>query len=217
VIARSCARSFIERVRSVKSWRIRGSGDGIRGHHTGSGDTIRNQGQLGARLGSQRIKRLNGPKSPASSTLIRHDGAIVPGITPGSPCLQSTTKRLPSSQFASREPQSQMLRPRSRRRHAASLPRHRATVGGPYGVALLANTIGRFRAVAKLGDYDGRLLLVDKSGAVVDLPGPAHYLAYGRFLVVEHHSDADGVMIYDVSLNPGDILPALPRCATSGA
>jgi hypothetical protein len=72
-------------------------------------------------------------------------------------------------------------------------------VGGPHGVAVLANTIGRFRAVAKLGDYDGRLLLVDKGGAVVDLPGPAHYLAYGRFLVVEHHSDAGGVAIYDLS------------------
>jgi hypothetical protein len=70
---------------------------------------------------------------------------------------------------------------------------------GPYGLALLPVPIGRFRAVAKLGDYDGRLLLVDGGGAVIDLPGPAHYLAYGRFLVVEHHSDADGVTIYDLS------------------
>jgi hypothetical protein len=74
-------------------------------------------------------------------------------------------------------------------------------VGDRYGVAILPDPLGPYRAVAKLGDYDGRLLLVSKGGGVVDLPGPAHYLAYDRFLVVEHHSDVYSVTIYDVTGN----------------
>jgi len=74
-------------------------------------------------------------------------------------------------------------------------------VGAQFGVAILPNPIERYRAVAKLGDYDGRLLLVDAGGGVVDLPGPAHFLAYGRMLIVEHHSDVYAVTVYDVSAN----------------
>lgn len=63
-------------------------------------------------------------------------------------------------------------------------------VGAEFGVSILPRPIGRFRAVAKVGDYDGRLLLVDELGAVVDLPGPEHLTAEGRFLILRHHTDA---------------------------
>lgn len=77
-------------------------------------------------------------------------------------------------------------------------------VGGRYGVAILPEAIGGYRAVAKLGEYDGRLLLVGTTGVVVDLPGPAHALAYGRFPLVEHRSDVYAIVVFDVTA--GDLV-----------
>jgi hypothetical protein len=66
-------------------------------------------------------------------------------------------------------------------------------------VTILPDSIGGYRAVAKFGDYDGRLMLVNKGGGVINLQGPGHYLAYGRFLLVVYHSDTYAVSVFDVS------------------
>jgi hypothetical protein len=72
--------------------------------------------------------------------------------------------------------------------------------GAPFGVAVLEETIGNFRALAKRGDYDGRLLLLGEDGSTWDLPGPEYFVAHDRFLVTRHESDDgwDGVAVFDL-------------------
>jgi hypothetical protein len=54
-------------------------------------------------------------------------------------------------------------------------------------------------AVAKEGDYDGRLLLVAPGGKVVDLPGGFYFVTRdNRFLVSEYSSDSPGFTVFDL-------------------
>ena len=70
--------------------------------------------------------------------------------------------------------------------------------GTPFGVAVLEETIGSFRALAKRGDSDGRLVLLGEDGSTWDLPGPGHFVAHDRFLVTRHESGAGGVAVFDL-------------------
>ena len=65
--------------------------------------------------------------------------------------------------------------------------------------------------VVKEGDYDGRLLLIDKQGSVVDLPGGFYFVTSDKkFLVSEHSSDEPGLTVFDLAshrtvLQPEDV------------
>ena len=65
--------------------------------------------------------------------------------------------------------------------------------------------------MVKEGDYDGRLLLIDKDGGVVDLPGGFHFVTSDKkFLVSEHSSDEPGLTVFDLAthriiLQPKDV------------
>lgn len=52
--------------------------------------------------------------------------------------------------------------------------------------------------VVKLGDYDGRLLLIGRKGGVLDLIGGAYVLAKnGRYLMSDYHADLSGLAVFD--------------------
>jgi hypothetical protein len=72
--------------------------------------------------------------------------------------------------------------------------------GAPFGVEVLEETLGSFRALAKRGDHDGRLVLLGEDGSTWDLPGPHYFVAYDRFLVTRHEADAgwDAVAVFDL-------------------
>jgi hypothetical protein len=70
--------------------------------------------------------------------------------------------------------------------------------GAPFGVAVLEETIGSYRALAKRGDSDGRLVLLGEDGSTWDLPGPGYFVAHDRFLVTRHESGAGGVAVFDL-------------------
>jgi len=54
--------------------------------------------------------------------------------------------------------------------------------------------------VVKEGDYDGRLLLIDKDGGVVDLPGGFYFATDDKkFLVNEYASDVYELTVFDLA------------------
>jgi hypothetical protein len=56
-----------------------------------------------------------------------------------------------------------------------------------------------FRAIVKLGDFDGRLFLVGRDGNVVDLDGGYYFLAANnRYLFSKHSSDHWGLVVLDL-------------------
>jgi len=73
-------------------------------------------------------------------------------------------------------------------------------VGFSYGVfAPSKQPSPDYVVLVKEGDYDGRLLLVSREGAVTDLLGGFFFLtADKRFLVSEYSSDSSGVAVYDL-------------------
>ena len=53
--------------------------------------------------------------------------------------------------------------------------------------------------VVKEGDYDGRLVLVDKQGTAIDLPGGFYFVTRDKkFLVSRHSSDEPGLTVFDL-------------------
>ena len=52
--------------------------------------------------------------------------------------------------------------------------------------------------LVKEGDYNGRLLLVDGSGHITDIPGGTFFVADARFLVNEYASDSPGLAVFDL-------------------
>ena len=76
-------------------------------------------------------------------------------------------------------------------------------VGSSFGIFLpkFQPSADYFVAV-KEGDYDGRLLLVDKEGVTHDLPGGFFFLTEDRrFLVTEYSSDLYEVVVFDLKEN----------------
>jgi hypothetical protein len=66
------------------------------------------------------------------------------------------------------------------------------------GVSLLDRKVGPYRALLKMGDYDGRLLLVRDDGTLADIPGPAFFLAGPRYVVTVQRSDGPAVTVFDL-------------------
>ena len=57
-------------------------------------------------------------------------------------------------------------------------------------------------AVVKEGDYNGRLLLVNSEGGVVDLPGGFYFVSDDkRFLISEYASDEPGFTVFDLNVH----------------
>jgi len=72
-------------------------------------------------------------------------------------------------------------------------------VGFSFGAFVPRHQLDNYFAVVKEGDYDGRLLLVDHGGKVVDLPGGFYFATRDkRFLVSEYSSDAPGFTVFDL-------------------
>jgi len=67
-------------------------------------------------------------------------------------------------------------------------------------------------AVVKEGDYDGRLLLIDHEGKVVDLPGGFYFVTPDKKLLFSlYSSDSPGLAVFDLAnhhvvLQPKDLL-----------
>jgi hypothetical protein len=65
--------------------------------------------------------------------------------------------------------------------------------------------------VVKEGDYDGRLLVINRDGGVVDLPGGFYFVTTDkRFLVSQLSSDEPGLTVFDlanrrIALKPRDM------------
>lgn len=76
-------------------------------------------------------------------------------------------------------------------------------VGFSYGVFVPAKQPDAdYFALVKEGDYDGRLLLVDKQGVVTDLLGGFFFVtADGRFIVSEYSSDESGLAVFDLKVH----------------
>ncbi len=57
-----------------------------------------------------------------------------------------------------------------------------------------------FLLALKLGDYDGRLLLVDQQGNLTNLPGGSYFMDRQRNLLFsEYYSDASGLAVVDLN------------------
>lgn len=75
------------------------------------------------------------------------------------------------------------------------------SVGWKYGVFIpLQQPLEDFFIVIKEGDYDGRLLLIAKNGAVTDLPGGSYFITGDKqFLIPEYSSDEPGLTVFDLT------------------
>ena len=57
----------------------------------------------------------------------------------------------------------------------------------------------KYLAVVKNGDFDGRLYLIDRDGAVFDLPGGFYFVsADGRYLFSEYAAETQEVVVFDL-------------------
>jgi len=74
-------------------------------------------------------------------------------------------------------------------------------VGFSYGIFVpREQPLSDYFVAVKEGDYDGRLLLVDKDGHVTNLPGGFYFLtADKRFLVGDYASDDEVMIVVDVA------------------
>jgi hypothetical protein len=70
-------------------------------------------------------------------------------------------------------------------------------VGGSFGIFLPQNQpFKNFFIALKEGDYDGRLLMVDKEGNLFNFPGGGYFItADKRFIVGEHDLDDGGALV----------------------
>jgi len=72
-------------------------------------------------------------------------------------------------------------------------------VGFSFGAFVPKNQPDGYVAVVKEGDYDGRLLLIDREGKVVDLEGGFYFVTADKnFLVSEYSSDSPGFSVVDL-------------------
>jgi len=84
-------------------------------------------------------------------------------------------------------------------------------VGGEFGAFVPKDQPPDYFTVVKGGDYDGRLLLIDKDGVVVDLPGGFYFVTDDKkFLISEYSSDEPGLTVFDLAshrivLQPKDV------------
>jgi hypothetical protein len=75
-------------------------------------------------------------------------------------------------------------------------------VGGHYGLFVPRNQPSQnYFIVIVLGGYDGRLLLIDKKGKILDLMGgPFFVTSDRRFIFSQHDSDLSGLTVFDLVL-----------------
>jgi len=73
--------------------------------------------------------------------------------------------------------------------------------GFSYGVFIpAAQPPAPFFAVVKIGDYDGRLYLVNKEGKVEDLMGGFYFITNDkRYLFSQYATDGTGLVVYDLA------------------
>jgi hypothetical protein len=74
-------------------------------------------------------------------------------------------------------------------------------VGSNFGVLVPdRQTTNDYFLVVKLGDYDGRLLLISPTGDVDDIPGGLFFVtADKKYLVSEYESDLSEITVYDLA------------------
>lgn len=94
-------------------------------------------------------------------------------------------------------------------------------VGYKYGIFVPAKQPSSdYFVLVKEGDYDGRLLLVDKSGHVTNTFGGSYFVANGKFLISQYSSDEAGLAVFDLEahkliLRTGDV-PYIERWYKNG-
>ena len=72
-------------------------------------------------------------------------------------------------------------------------------VGYKYGVFLPSKQPSRdYFVLVKEGDYDGRLLLLDREGKLTNILGGSFFVASGTFLVSVYSSDEAGLAVFDL-------------------
>ena len=74
-------------------------------------------------------------------------------------------------------------------------------LGGAYGLLVPSvQPSDKYFLILKQGDYDGRSLLIDKNGNLIDLPGGLYFITKDkRYLFVEHSEDCcDPFCVFDL-------------------
>ncbi len=88
-------------------------------------------------------------------------------------------------------------------------------VGYKYGIFVpREQPINNHFLIVKIGDYDGRLFIIDKRGNIDDFPGGRFFITDDkRYLVTEHSSDSDDTLTV-IKLSDGAkyFLVELQRC-----
>ena len=74
-------------------------------------------------------------------------------------------------------------------------------VGYKYGVFVPAKQPSdHYFTLVKEGDYDGRLILASRSGAITDTIGGSYFVVGGRYLVSQYSSDEAGPAVFDLQV-----------------
>jgi hypothetical protein len=77
------------------------------------------------------------------------------------------------------------------------------SLGGGYGLFVPSKQPSqKYFLVNKSGDYNGRSLLIDKEGNLIDLPGGLYFITDdSRYLFIEHEKDCCGALrVFDLEL-----------------
>jgi hypothetical protein len=72
------------------------------------------------------------------------------------------------------------------------------TAAFEHGLVQAPGLYGLYRILVKLGDLDGRLLLVGPGQSVKSLPGGPFVVLQERYLVAHHHPDPGSIVIIDL-------------------
>lgn len=72
-------------------------------------------------------------------------------------------------------------------------------VGSCYGIFIpLSQPRNDYFILSKLGDYDGRIFIIDSNGNVTEKPGGDFYVSKDkRYLFSDYYSDLSGLTVYD--------------------
>lgn len=73
-------------------------------------------------------------------------------------------------------------------------------LGGYSGIYSEAKQLGKYLFISKYGDYNGRTIVVDSLGGVIDIPGGiTYYTPMLDWIVAEQNTDIGGLSVYNIA------------------
>jgi hypothetical protein len=95
-----------------------------------------------------------------------------------------------------------------------------APVGFSFGIMVPKKQPSKkYIALLKLGDYDGRLLIIDKQGVEINMRGGFYFIFNDRYLFSQYASDLGALTVFDLQLGSiiysNDRLPYIHKWYTS--